>query len=277
MPVNQENINRWIEQAQIDYIGHFIKAWIPFNAWYNNHYPTLTRDREKISTIKSQGNSVRNGIHAYMESDSQEGLEFRSYISALYYQLQQNQIDGRDGRIWFDSALKEKNPVNEINNRDIGHNRYYLRRTDGVYMGEISEMKVILKKKSDRTTIFSYIHSAYDLDHLQSQANFQDLSRTRQEQIRLLFGELVPIKIDTVLETNRVESPKNYYQCDSYTLRRDISNPNCYSIHVCKALIEILYQLRNALFHGELVPNNGAQKVYKEAYHILKMILNRIQ
>lgn len=62
MLVNQENINRWIEQAEIDYIGHFIKAWIPFNTWYNNHYPTLNTDKEKISTIKSQGNSVRNGI-----------------------------------------------------------------------------------------------------------------------------------------------------------------------------------------------------------------------
>lgn len=277
MPVNQENINRWIEQAEIDYIGHFIKAWIPFNAWYNNHYPTLNTDREKISTIKSQGNSVRNGINAYMESDSQQGLEFRSYISALYYQLQQNQIDGRDGRIWFDTALKEKNPVNEINNREIGHNRYYLIRTDGVYMGEITEMKVILKKKSDGSTIYSYTHTEYDLAHLQSQANFQALSSGRQEQIRLLFLELEPIKIDTVLETDKVETPRNYYQCDSYSLRRDTSNPNCYSIHVCKALIEILYQLRNVLFHGELVPNNGAQKVYKEAYHILNLILEKIK
>ena len=277
MPVNQENINRWIEQAEIDYIGHFIKAWIPFNAWYNNHYPTLNTDREKISTIKSQSNSARNGINAYMETESQDGLKFRGYVSALYYQLQQNQIDGRDGRIWFDSALKDKNPNNLIDNRELGQNRYYLKRTDGNYMGAILEMKVILKKKSDDSTVFHYSHTDYDLVHLQSLADFQALSQARKEQIRLLFLKLEPIKLDTILETTKSETPKNYYQCDSFTFRRDISNPNCYSIHVCKALIEILYQLRNVLFHGELVPNNGAQKVYKEAYLILKMILEKIR
>lgn len=277
MSTSHENIKLWIEQSNIDYIGHFIKAWIPFNAWYNNNYPTLKTDREKISTIKSQSNSVRNGINAYMESDSQEGQEFRSYISALYYQLQQTQIDSRDGRIWFDSALKDKNPNNEINNRDIGQNRFYLKRTDGETLGEVLEIKVVLKKKSDGSTIYLYTHSAYDIFHLQSHAGFQALSISRQEHIRILFLELEPIKTDTVLQTNKVESPRNYYQCDSYTLRRDTSNPNCYSIHICKALLEILYQLRNVLFHGELVPNSGAQKVYKEAYHILKMILDKIK
>ena len=277
MPTSQENINRWIEQADIDYIGHFIKAWIPFNAWYNNHYPTLKTDREKISTIKTQSNTVRNGINAYMESDSQEGLEFRSYISSLYYQLQQNQIDGRDGRIWFDNALKEKNPKNLIDNLDFGQGTYYLLRTDGQSLGEVTEMKVILKKKSDGTTILPYVHNSYDLQHLQADVRYQRLSQARREQLRLLFLDLEPIKTDTVLETTKTENPKNYYQCDSYTLRRDTTNPNCYSIHVCKALIEILYQLRNVLFHGELVPNNGAQKVYKDAYLILRMILEKIK
>ena len=277
MSVSQENINLWIQQSDIDYISHFIKAWIPFNAWYNSNFSSLNSDREKISAIKSQPNSVRNGINSLMESDSQEGQEFRSYLSALYFQLQQNQIDGRDRRIWFENALREKNPVNLIENREIGHNKYYLKRTDGTYLGEVTEMKVILKRRNDNQTIFHYTHTEYDLQHLQSYTDFQSLSNTRKEQIRLLFQELEPIKIDTLLENNRSESPINYYQCDSYTLRRDAANTSCYAIYVVKALIEILYQLRNVLFHGELVPNNGAQKVYKEAYFVLKMILEKIR
>lgn len=277
MSTSQENINRWIEQSDIDYIGHFIKAWIPFNAWYNNNYPTLSTDREKISSIKSQSNTIRNGINAYMESGSQEGLEFRSILSSLYYQLQQNQIDGRDGRISFESALKEKNIVNVIDNREFGRDKYYLQRIDGARLGEIQEIKVILKKKSDNTTVFNYSHSEYCLSHLQADTSFQALSGTKKEQIRLFFNELAPTHILSLLETSKTESPKNYYKCDSYSLKRDVVNTNCYAIHVCKALIEILYQLRNVLFHGELVPNNGAQKVYKEAYLILKMILEKIK
>ncbi|WGH76672.1 hypothetical protein P8625_05810 [Tenacibaculum tangerinum] len=91
-----------------------------------------------------------------------------------------------------------------------------------------------------------------------------------------MFQELKPIQVETLLETNKNETPINYYQCDSYVLRRDTTN-SCYAIYVVKALIEILYQLRNVLFHGELVPNKGAQNVYKEAYLILKMILDKIR
>ncbi len=277
MPVNQENINLWIQHSDIDYIGHFIKAWIPFNAWYNSSFSTLHSDREKISAIKTQPNSVRNGINSLMESDSQQGQEFRSYLSALYYQLQQNQIDGRNDRIWFENALKEKNSRHKIDNREFGRDKYYLERTDGAYLGDITEMKVVIKRKSDNSIIFNYTHPSYDLIHFQAHPDYQNLSNRRKEQVRLMFQELEPVKINTLLETNMSESPVNYYQCDSYTLRRDITNTSCYAIHIVKALVEVLYQLRNVLFHGELVPNNGAQKVYKEAYSILKMILEKIK
>ncbi|MDD7913778.1 hypothetical protein [Polaribacter ponticola] len=271
-----ENIRMWIEQSDIDYIGHFIKAWIPFNAWYNDTFSSLTSDRQKISAIKSQNNTVRRGINSLMESDSQLGQEFRSNLSALYYQLQQNQIDGRDGRIWFEDALKEKNNIDLIDNREFGRDKYYLKRTDGQYLGQVSEMKIILKKKSDNSTTFVYTHTEYDITHLQSFPAYQSLSHTKKEQVRIMFQELKPIRIETLLETNKNESPINYYQCDSYVLRREPTN-SCYSIYVVKALLEILYQLRNVLFHGELVPNKGAQNVYKEAYLVLKMILAKIR
>lgn len=276
MPVSTENIRRWIEQSDIDYIGHFIKAWIPFNAWYNDTFSSLNSDRQKISAIKTQNNTVRRGINTLMETNSQLGQEFRSNLSALYYQLQQNQIDGRDGRIWFEDSLKEKNNDILIDNREFGRDKYYLKRTDGQYLGEVTEMKVIIKKKSDNTTIFNYTHTDYDISHLQSFPDFQSLSHTKKEQIRIMFQELKPIHIESLLETNKNESPINYYECDSYVFRRDTTN-SCYSIYVVKALIEILYQLRNVLFHGELVPNKGAQKVYKEAYLLLKMILEKIR
>jgi len=276
MPVSTENIRMWIEQSDIDYIGHFIKAWIPFNAWYNDTFSTLNSDRQKISAIKSQNNSVRRGINSLMEADSQLGKEFKSNISALYYQLQQNQIDGRDGRIWFEDSLKEKNSSVLIDNREFGRDKYYLKRTDGQYLGQVSEMKVIVKKKSDNSPVFTYAHTDYDIVHLQSFPAYQSLSHTKKEQIRTMFQELKPVRIESLIEFEKKESPINYYECDSYVLRRDATH-SCYSIYVVKALIEIIYQLRNVLFHGELVPNKGAQKVYKEAYLILKMILDKIR
>ena len=43
---------------------------------------------------------------------------------------------------------------------------------------------------------------------------------------------------------------------------------------VCtQGLIEVLYNLRNALFHGEINPNGDANKVYGAAYHILRSVI----
>lgn len=277
MSTSSENIKRWIEQSDIDYITYFIKAWVAFNAWYNNNYSHLNSDREKISAIKSDNNTARNAINTYMEGDSQEAKEFRNYLTLLYYQLQQTQIDGRDGRIWFETILKEKNPINEINNEEKRQNRYYLKREDNSQMGDVKEIKIFIKKKSDNSTIFRYIHTDYDLTHLQSQSSFLDLTSERQENTRLFFQSLEPIKIDTIIENNETNNPLNYYECGSYLLRRDYTNSSCPSIFVCKALVEILYQLRNVLFHGQLVPNQNTQKVYKEAYHILRMMLEKIR
>lgn len=274
MPVNHENIVLWKGQSNIDYITHFIKAWIPFNAWFNNNYPQLRTDREKIGNIKNLSNTVRNGINNFMESDSQESIEFRNYLSSLFFQLEQNQIDGRDGRIWFSNILKEKNPIDLIDNEEMGHNKYYLKRTDSTTeIGKIEEIKVILKRKSNSETLFNYTHTEYDYNHIQRDHNYQALSDRRKEDIRLLFQKLTPIIIKPILQTDKDEHPKNYYFCDPYSFIRDVNNTNCYANSVCKALIEVLYQLRNVLFHGELVPNQGAQKVYKEAYLILKLII----
>lgn len=277
MAVSQENINRWIDQSNIDYIGYFIKAWIPFNAWYNNSYPHLSQERQKISAVKNDPNTIRNGIHSYMETANIQGEEFRSYLSSLYHQLNQTNIEGRDGRITMDISLNHRNPTDTINNQDVGHNRYYLLRTDGQRMGQVTAMHVVIKRRSNNATIFNYSHTTYDQDHFLGHPDFVVLSPQRREQARLFFQDLVPIKSDSLIENNRQENPLNYYKCDAYNFRRDIGFPDCYSIHVCKSLIETLYLLRNVLFHGELVPNNDAQKAYKEAYLLLHMLLQKLR
>jgi hypothetical protein len=35
-------------------------------------------------------------------------------------------------------------------------------------------------------------------------------------------------------------------------------------------LVEILYSMRNLLFHGELVPDPEANRTYEPAYHLLR-------
>ena len=43
-----------------------------------------------------------------------------------------------------------------------------------------------------------------------------------------------------------------------------------------KGFIEIIYLLRNSLFHSEVEPNSDVMKVYKFAYFIFRKILHEI-
>ena len=45
---------------------------------------------------------------------------------------------------------------------------------------------------------------------------------------------------------------------------------------LCKGIIEILYKLRNVLFHGEIIPDFDTNKVYEPAYHILYTLIQAL-
>ncbi len=276
MPVSTENIRRWIEQSDIDYITQYIKVWIPFNAWYNANYSTLNTDREKINAIKNNGNTIRNKINTLMENDGQESLEFKSFLASLHQQLLTTDIQGNNGRIWFQDIVKEPNSNNQIS-ENYNRIKYFVRVTHT--RGSVALVQINLNRLSNNSSVFSYTHTTYDLIHLQNDRNFIQLSQRQQEQIRHYFNQLKPLLIKDVIETNPSQEgqPQNHYPCDAHNFKRDLANPNCYSITVCKGLIEILYQLRNVLFHGELIPNEQNQKVYKNAYFCLKYLLNSLR
>jgi hypothetical protein len=42
------NIDHWIRQAEPDYYVFFVKAWIPFNAWYIAELPNLNKRTLKL-------------------------------------------------------------------------------------------------------------------------------------------------------------------------------------------------------------------------------------
>ena len=274
--VSQENINRWIEQSDIDYIGHYIKAWIPFNAWYNNTFQTLNTDREKINEIKNNPNTIRNATNTMMEGDSALSMEFKSHVASLIFHTGELNIHGRDGIINFENIIKIKNAINQ-KNEDFGLNKYFVRRTDGSLMGQVTQVQINVNKKSNNSSVFNYVHTEYDLEHLQNFPAYQVLSSQIKTQIRIYFQELKPFSTESIIEMNLNDTPKNYYKCDNFNLRRDLSNSSCYAQLIVKALIEILYQLRNVVFHGELVPNRDAQKVYAASFHVLKIILEKIR
>ena len=104
-----ENSEKWKNLASIDYFTQFVKAWIPFNAWYKNYYPNLKTDREAINEIKTQFNKFRNKLISLLKDRGNEGIAFKSRIAELHLELERNHIENKGERITFEEIKTEDN------------------------------------------------------------------------------------------------------------------------------------------------------------------------
>lgn len=280
MAYTSEQFRRWIENTEIDYTTYFIKAWLPFNAWYNDRYSSnanLSSDRSMINEIKRTSNPVRDGIETFMEGAGQESNEFKNYLAGLHHGLENHRLENNDERISFRTIIKKRNSERVVNERLSGSS-YFLERTDGNRLGNIREIKIIIKNNRNQA-VFNKIISVYDFTQIEEDTNYKKLTDTRKENLQFLFKRLKPILVTDLLqnELSTEGQPLNYYKCDSYNFKRDLSGNNCPHHFVCKGIIEVLYSLRNILFHAELIPTEGVQPIYQNAYFLLKMILNKLR
>ena len=78
---------QWLDQSDIDHFTYFVKAWIPFNAWYRHSYETLESGREILNAIKSDGNRIRSRFIAKLEGADPESEELRNHIAALHRRI----------------------------------------------------------------------------------------------------------------------------------------------------------------------------------------------
>ena len=104
--------DEWKALADIDYLGAFVRAYIPFNAWMNISYPTLDTDRAKINEIKKNPNTFRNKICALINTNNQDGSKFRNLLGELHDLLENNPIHNQDKQISFTNVTIGKNTQN---------------------------------------------------------------------------------------------------------------------------------------------------------------------
>ena len=91
---------------------------------------------------------------------------------------------------------------------------------------------------------------------------FEKLSQIQRNYLKVYLEDSSPIHNLLVPDSNPTEIGIFKFTSDKKLIAR--------------GLIEILYQLRNSLFHGELTPTPEVQKTYEPAYLILKWIILRV-
>lgn len=255
MPNLKDNLKRWRESAEIDWFSHFIKAWIPFNAWMTDTYGDLS-DRDLLDKVKLGSNVVFNRVVQMLEpkkDSSQDAEEFRLQVAELHRLLQGCLIEGRRGRVSFETV-------------DIGHNvlteeivtkwrREFRVKRDHPNKGDVT----LAMTDTKSVLVFNLTQSTYDRRALEDDLAFQKLAPANRTCLLGMYENVSPRIVRSVLADGGSKDALRLGNTDFI-----YDTPKVFS-----AVVDVVYSLRNALFHGSITPNEQHNEIYGPAYHIV--------
>jgi hypothetical protein len=261
MATLKDNLSRWRDAAEIDWFSQFIKAWIPFNAWMTDTFGDLT-DRDLLDKVKTGSNVVYNRIVPMLDPSRDRGQdadEFRLQVAELHRLLQECTVEGRRGRVSFETVDLGNNPI-KIQQVTVRSRTLRVQR-DHPNKGEVTVEITASRTKAALLLTFPN----HDRRALEDDPSFQSCIPEHRARLLDLFEAVAPRRIDTVLAKH--DAPTS--ECLEFGNTRFVARPE----KIFSALVDVIYSLRNALFHGSITPNTQHNEIYEPAYHIVMRLV----
>lgn len=267
MPNNfVDHKDRWllISRGDFDYSLLFIKAWLPFNAWYCNTYPDKNnKDRPILEEIKTDNNLFRTRLVSLLEGEDDESYFFRKNLVLLHNLLERCKVPDLQKQISFRKINFRINP----NNIFLKNFRGFTFKIELITPVPPNNYRIKIDIiDSGNRNVFLYHHTKYDKIHLKNDSNFKSLSTKNQDIILKGFDYINPVYKEDLVVQKKSESYKKIHEV------LFINDTNILS----QAIIEILYSLRCILFHGEIQPSKDNLKIYEPSYYMLNLLLKSL-
>ncbi len=255
------NVRQWLEQSDIDYFTHFVKAWIPFNAWYRHVYGTIESEHDILERVKADGNRMRTRIIAQLAADGADAEQLRNHIASLHRRLSADPLEDRQKRrIAFDSVCVGRNSTTSVSQQWYG----------SVYAVERNSRPkndVICTITNKAGNVITIPHAGgWDVDLLTQLPEFQQLPINKRAILVACYNKVNPYAFRSLLAGS---SERSSIDMDGYRFVNDCSA-------IFAGLVDVLYGMRNLLFHGELMPDPPANRTYEPGYHLLRHFLAAI-
>lgn len=270
MPTLKDTLTGWRDRAEVDWFGQFVQAWIPFNAWMVHTYGDL-KDFELIDNVKNDGNVVFNRIIPMLthnlpmakggatgwQDDSPEAQHFRHRCGDLHRLLQACVVESRKGRLTFEAVDVGSNL--KLDEQQTHYGRQFRVRRNHPAKGEY-----LLEVSATKTTTAVSIHlQTYDWEAVKLDGAFLGLKLEHQSRLKFMFEAIAPRLVRNVLQPHGMAGG---LVCGDAIF---VPEPP----RVFSALVDILYGLRNALFHGSITPNQQHNEIYEPAYHLVMRLV----
>jgi len=261
-----ENKDRWLQIAnnEFEYPILFIKAWLPFNAWYcNNYFDLKNNDRKILTEIKSDNNLFKTRLISLLDGNDDDSIFFRQNLVRLNKQLEKCKVPSIDNCISFKSINFRKNPTRIF--RKVHSRCAY--KIELIPPSQTNNYRVKIDiLNSLNNTIFVYQHSKYDRNHLINDSGFEVLNERRQKIVLEGFESINPKFKESLILEKKKDSLKSIQEV---MFIKDLNL-------LAQSIIEVIYNIRCILFHGEIQPNKDNLKIYEPAFHMLKLLIKSL-
>lgn len=285
MSINS-HISNWIDRSEIkeDFYMSFIKSWIPYNAWYMHNYyddssiPKRTSDSAIILYINSISNRYRDKIKSLLRGQDNSSIEFKKMLANLHFELENHPIPNDENRVSFTNVNLTKN-ITKVHFQHSGRYTFFVEFKDQIPKNQ-KRWFLEVQKKINNQTLHRIELFDWSLEELNNNSDFINLPEPSfKSQLRDSFNHINPKKpIILIVPPKRTRSntftqPQNSIEIDN--------ERNLYFVYdielISQAIVQLLYELRCKLFHGELDPTDSNQGIYKYAYEIQKTLIKELK
>jgi hypothetical protein len=255
----------WMNRAEIDYIGPFVKSWAAFNAWYRQA-SGKTKEREMLHFVIRDNNSrLRRRVLPLFEggNGTAEAKRLKQAICDLQLQL--------DAIQW---EVTPKGNVERVSLREVCIGPRYLQHekidrngqrftTSRIQGGHI---EITVTSLNTGIVKFQFVQERYEPASVYAQPAFsENLSTAQQTRLREFYDGCNPRPMVDLVQGSgpRLQLSAMHFQCTNEDL--------------LAGLVETLYSMRNALLHGEVDPDEQVLACYEPAYRIIMCFLEAIR
>lgn len=281
MTINTHICN-WINRSELDYYTMFIKVWIPYNAWYmmNFYNESLNRttDKQIIDFIKDNSNRYRDKICSLLMNSDETSKYFFNYLSKLHFELEAHPIPNFENKISFSTINLVKNTTKQYSHH-FGKFTYFAEFRDQFPRTEKRWICEVLRKQNNQT-----IHRVelfdWSIEELNNNVAYNAIGDSiKKQQLMYAFSMINPKKpVNIIVQPKRNASEKHIKPKNSIIIdeSKNLYFSNDIDI-VSKVIVQLIYELRCKLFHGELDPTEANMGVYEQAYNIQKILIKELR
>lgn len=252
----------WMNRAEIDYIGPFVKAWAAFNAWYRQDSGQTTERSMLDFVIRHQNSRLRRHLLPLLVNGNAtaEAERFKLAICDLQQKLDAIQFEvtpkGRRERV----SLREvciNPPANwQSDQQERSGQRYAARKAQG------GQYEITVTSVRTGQVKLQHLQPRYDPNEVYALPEFtNNLSIAQQTTLRQFYDACNPRPMTDLV------------QGGGPILNISTMQFQCTAENLMAGLIETLYAMRNALLHGEVDPDEQVLACYEPGYKIVMIFL----